>query len=97
MSFFHSGFQDELEKLALRPQTKAWAASRAMTSGIAAGLMTGLTIAMAQRGKPKEERRSPLLGAVSGAALGTTIGLGKGMFEKGIEQKVLRALSKGKH
>ena len=94
MDHLLSGFQDELVKLALMPSTKAWAASRAVTSGVAGGLMAGLTLRMAQAGKPKKERTPAWKGALPAAALSSAIGLGKGIFEKGIERKVLTAITK---
>lgn len=96
MAHFHRGFQDELIKIALRPRTKAWAIARALTSGVAGGLMAGLTLHMAQRGRPKKERTSPIKAAIPSALLSTGLGLGKGIFEKGIERKVLGVLTRGK-
>ena len=96
MDHFHNGFRDELIKLALTPSTKAWAASRAVTSGVAGGLMAGLTLRMAQSGKPKKEQTSAWKGAVPAAALSAALGLGKGIFEKGIESKVLKAITKAR-
>jgi len=95
MDHFYNGFHDELIKIAvLNAGTKAWALSRAITSGVSAGLMGGMTLSMAQRGTPKKKRKSALIGALPAAAVGTVIGLGKGIFEKGIEGKMLRALTR---
>jgi len=96
MDHFYNGFKDELIKMAVDPATKAWAASRAITSGVAGGLMAGLTLRMAQRDKPKEQRASAWKGALPATVLSAAIGMGKGIFEKGIENKVLSALTKAR-
>jgi hypothetical protein len=97
MDHFYNGFYDELSKLAgLDPRMQAWAISRAITSGVSAGLMGGMTLAMAQRGTDKKKKHSVLVGALPAAAIGTLTGLGKGIFEFGIENKVLKALTKVK-
>ena len=96
MSKFHEGFTAELEKLAVSPGTKAWAVSRGITSGVAAGLMGGITLSMAQRSTPKERRRSLASGIIPASIAGAAIGMGKGMFEKGIERKMLKLITRGK-
>ena len=94
MSDFLDGFTEELEKLAISPQTKAWAVSRALTSGVSGGLMAGMAIRMAQSNRPKSEQTPLLAASAPAAVVSTAIGLGKGIFEKGIEQKVLKAITK---
>lgn len=98
---FYEGFADELCKLAAIPGiskgTQAWAVSRGITAGVAGGLMAGMTLSMAQKGKPKKDRVPVIKGALAAGALSTALGLGKGIFERGIETKVLKAMTKGRY
>lgn len=98
MQQFFVGFADELEKIALKisPSTKAWAGARGLTSGAAAALM-GLALMAATggaKGKTKKERRDTALkAAVIPGLVGTGVGLGKGLAEKGLEKKLLKILA----
>jgi len=94
MNHFAYGFVDEMSKLAIDPSVKAWAVSRAITAGVAGGLMAGLTTSMTQRGQPKKKRTSVAKGAIAGGTLSAALGMGKGLFERGLEQKALKIISR---
>ncbi len=96
MNPFLVGFSDEMQKMAIDPSVKAWAISRAITAGVAGGLMAGLTTAMAQRGRPKKKRTSVAKGAIAGGTLSAALGMGKGLFERGLEQKALKLITRGR-
>jgi len=95
MNNFVHGFIDEMPKLAIDPSVKAWAISRAITAGVAGGMMAGLTTAMTQRDRPKKKRASVMKGAIAGGTLSAALGMGKGLFERGLEQRALKVITRG--
>lgn len=96
MNHFHSGFSDELSKIAkLNPKTKAWAFARGMTGGAFGALMGTALTASANMSRPKDQRVSPLKAGLTMGLLGAASGLGRGFMEKGIERKLFKRFAPG--
>lgn len=95
------GKPTQSEKTAARisPETRSWALARGATSGAAAALM-GLAMLAAsgkQKGRTKKERREAVMkSALIPGVVGTGVGLGKGIVEKGLERKLLKAMKRGR-
>lgn len=89
---FTNGFKNELEKLAkLSPSVKAWAFSRGLTSGVAAAAMgLGLMAATSDEKKKKNLLRAALIPAM----IGTSVGLGKGLAERGLYARFLKGMAR---
>lgn len=91
---FFDGFNDELCKLAVDPKVTSWAVSRGLTAGLAAGLMGATLTSVGNRSRPRSQRRDPFKMGLTTASIGALTGLGKGFLEKGVERRVLKALTK---
>lgn len=85
----------------INPGTQSWALSRGATAG-AAGALSGGIMYKVYRGKqdqrlPKAERRKRKMRSIMiPGAMGVTLGLTKGLAEKGLDRWIFKLLTKGK-